>query len=62
VAEYSRLTGADAEGTLERLKALRCELLNPTIAEHRGRIVKTSGDGLRGFSFVLASWPAGNLG
>jgi len=37
VAGYSRLTGADAEGTLERLKALRRELLDPTIAEHRGR-------------------------
>jgi adenylate cyclase len=54
--------GADEEGTFERLKALRRELLDPTIAEHRGRIVKTTGDGLRGFSFVLASWPAGNLG
>jgi hypothetical protein len=46
VAGYSRLMGADEEGTLERLKALRCELLDPTIAEHRGRIVKTTGDGL----------------
>jgi adenylate cyclase len=62
VAGYSRLMGADAEGTLERPKALRRELVDPKIAEHRGRIVKTTGDGLRGFSFVLASWPAGNLG
>jgi TolB-like protein/class 3 adenylate cyclase len=46
VAGYSRLTGADEEGTLERLKALRRELLDPKIAEHRGRIVKTTGDGL----------------
>jgi TolB-like protein/class 3 adenylate cyclase len=46
VAGYSRLMGADEEGTLERLKALRRELLDPTIAEHRGRIVKTTGDGL----------------
>ena len=38
--------GADEEGTLERLKALRCELVDPKIAEHRGRIVKTTGDGL----------------
>jgi TolB-like protein/Flp pilus assembly protein TadD len=38
--------GADEEGTLERLKALRHELLDPKIAEHRGRIVKTTGDGL----------------
>ena len=46
VAGYSRLMGADEEGTLERLKALRRELLDPKIAEHRGRLVKTTGDGL----------------
>jgi class 3 adenylate cyclase len=46
VAGYSRLMGADEEGMLERLKALRRELLDPKIAEHRGRIVKTTGDGL----------------
>jgi adenylate cyclase len=46
VAGYSRLMGADEEGTLERLQALRRELLDPRIAEHRGRIVKTTGDGL----------------
>jgi adenylate cyclase len=46
VAGYSRLMGADEEGTLERLKALRRELLDPKIAEHHGRIVKTTGDGL----------------
>jgi TolB-like protein/class 3 adenylate cyclase len=46
VAGYSRLMGADEEGTLERLKALRRELLDPKTAEHHGRIVKTSGDGL----------------
>jgi TolB-like protein/Tfp pilus assembly protein PilF len=46
VAGYSRLMGADEEGTLERLKALRRELLDPQIAEHHGRIVKTTGDGL----------------
>src|SRR5580693_6557410 len=45
VAGFSRLMGADEEGTLGRLKALRRELLDPTIAEHRGRIVKTTGDG-----------------
>src|SRR5947209_15707416 len=45
VAGYSRLMGADEEGTLERLKALRRELLDPKIAEHHGRIVKTTGDG-----------------
>jgi class 3 adenylate cyclase len=36
VAGYSRLMGADEEGTLERLKALRRELVDPKIAEHRG--------------------------
>src|SRR5438132_1199484 len=46
VAGYSRLMGADEEGTLERLKALRRELLDPKIAEHKGRIIKTTGDGL----------------
>src|SRR5262249_26997597 len=46
VAAYSRLMGADEEGTLERLKALRRELLDPKIAEHKGRIVKTTGDGM----------------
>jgi adenylate cyclase len=46
VAGYSRLMEADEEGTLERLKALRRELLDPKIAEHHGRIVKTTGDGL----------------
>src|SRR6201993_1118590 len=46
VAGYSRLMGADEEGTLERLKALRRELADPKIKEHRGRVVKTTGDGL----------------
>src|SRR5260370_35812307 len=46
VAGYSRLMGADEEGTLERLKTLSHELLDPKIAEHHGRIVKTTGDGL----------------
>jgi TolB-like protein len=46
VAGYSRLMGADEEGTLERLKALRRDLVDPKIAEHGGRIVKTTGDGL----------------
>jgi adenylate cyclase len=46
VAGYSRLIGADEEGTLARLKAYRRELIDPKIAEHRGRIVKTTGDGL----------------
>ena len=46
VAGYSRLIGADEEGTLGRLKALRAEVIDPKIAGHRGRIVKTTGDGL----------------
>ena len=46
VAGYSRLMGADEEGTLARLKALRAELIDPAIAAHHGRIVKTTGDGL----------------
>jgi adenylate cyclase len=46
VAGYSRLMGADEEGTLERLKALRRELVDPKIAQHHGRIVKTTGDGM----------------
>jgi adenylate cyclase len=46
VAGYSRLMGADEEGTLAALRAVRRELGDPKIAEHRGRIVKTTGDGL----------------
>jgi adenylate cyclase len=46
VVGYSRLIGADEEGTLARLKAHRAEVLDPKIALHRGRIVKTTGDGL----------------
>jgi TolB-like protein len=45
VAGYSRLMGVDEEGTLAALKAHRRELIEPKIAEHRGRIVKTTGDG-----------------
>jgi adenylate cyclase len=45
VAGYSRLMGADEEGTHERLKAHLQELVNPKIGEHRGRIVKNTGDG-----------------
>jgi len=46
VAAYSRLMETDEEGTLERLKAHRRQLLDPKISEHRGRIVKTTGDGM----------------
>src|SRR5215468_8264139 len=45
VAGYSRLIGADEEGTLERLRAIRAELIDPSIAAHNGRTVKTTGDG-----------------
>src|SRR3979409_1847198 len=46
VAGYSRLMGSNEEGTLARLKAVRKALVDPTIASHRGRIVKTTGDGM----------------
>jgi adenylate cyclase len=46
VAGYSRLMGEDEEGTLARLKSCRQVLVDPKIAEHRGRIVKTTGDGM----------------
>ena len=46
VAGYSRLTEADEEGTVAALKSHRRELIAPKVAEHRGRIVKTTGDGL----------------
>ena len=46
VASYSRLMGADESGTLQALKAIRAELIDPTIAAHSGRLVKTTGDGL----------------
>jgi adenylate cyclase len=52
VAGYSRLMGADEEGTHECLKAHLRELVEPKIAEHRGRIVKNTGDGL------LAEFPS----
>jgi len=45
VAGYSRLMGADEEGTHERLRSHLRELIEPKIAEHRGRIVKNTGDG-----------------
>jgi adenylate cyclase len=45
VVGYSRLMAADEEGTLTRLRGLRAELIDPTIASHHGRIVKLMGDG-----------------
>jgi class 3 adenylate cyclase len=52
VAGYSRLMGADEEGTHERLQALRREFVEPKIGEHSGRVVKNTGDGL------LAEFPS----
>src|SRR5215469_2637876 len=52
VAGYSRLMGTDEEGTHERLQGHLRELVNPKIGEHRGRIVKNTGDGL------LAEFPS----
>src|SRR5215468_1834045 len=52
VAGYSRLMGADEEGTHERLKAHLRELIEPEIGEHRGRVVKNTGDGF------LAEFPS----
>ena len=46
VVGYSRLVGADEEGTLARMRGLRDELVTPTISAYRGRIVKTAGDGI----------------
>src|SRR6478736_8022692 len=46
VAGYSRLMGADEVGTLSGLKAVRREIVDPAIAAHKGRIVKTTGDGM----------------
>src|SRR5258708_12045585 len=46
VAGYSRLMGRDEERTLANLKSFRKTLVDPTIAAHRGRIVKTTGDGM----------------
>jgi class 3 adenylate cyclase len=46
VAGYSKLAGADEERTLARLRALRSDLIDPTITLHRGRVVKRTGDGV----------------
>ena len=52
VVGYSRLMGADEEGTLARMKKLRADVIDPKIAEYRGRIFKTTGDG------ILAEFPS----
>src|SRR6202048_2562326 len=46
VVGYSRLVGVDEEGTLKRLRVLRREVVDPMIKEHRGRIVRITGDGI----------------
>jgi adenylate cyclase len=46
VAGYSGLIGAGEEGTLNRLRSIRAEVIDPKIAAHHGRLVKTTGDGL----------------
>src|SRR5690242_10668533 len=46
VAGYSRLVGIDEEGTLARLRSLRLDLIDPAIATNRGRVIKTTGDGI----------------
>ena len=46
VVGFSRLAGADEEGTLARLRTLRMDLLDPTVALHNGRVVKRTGDGV----------------
>ena len=45
VVGYSRLTAEDEEGTIDRLRRLRSEIVEPAIVRHRGRLVKTLGDG-----------------
>src|ERR1051325_8461228 len=46
IAGYAPLSGADEEGTLNRIRSIRAEVIDPAIATHRGRLVKTTGDGL----------------
>ena len=46
VVGYGRLAGADEDRTLARLRALRSDLIDPTIAVHHGRVVKRTGDGI----------------
>ena len=59
VAGYSRLMGEDEEGTLAALTAHRVELIEPAIAEHGGRLVKTTGDGLLAEFAGVPSTPCG---
>ena len=56
VAGYSRLMGEDEEGTLASLTAHLTEVIEPCIAEHRGRVVKTTRDGILAFDQRTALW------
>jgi adenylate cyclase len=56
LAGYSRLIGIDEEGTLAALRTLRRELIDPGIAAHHGRVVKTTGDGLLVEFASVATW------
>ena len=56
VAGYSRLMGVEEEGTHERLQAHFRELVNPKVGEHRGRIVKNTGDGFDTVRVVLGAF------
>ena len=57
VVGYSRLAGSDEDRTLARLRALRSDLIDPTIAVHNGRVVKRTGDGNALSSFGASSMP-----
>ena len=52
VVGYTRMMGADEAGTLDALKAMRAEVVDPKVAEHQGRVVKLTGDG------VLVEFPS----
>src|SRR5215470_17156191 len=54
VAGYSRLIGSDEGGTLARLRTIRAEVIDPATTAHNGRLVKTTGDGLRSASEIQA--------
>jgi class 3 adenylate cyclase len=66
VASSCRLIAIDEEGTLAQLKALIKTLLDPKITDHRGRIVKNTGDGIQFFmawrAFDLSQWRAASEG
>jgi class 3 adenylate cyclase len=62
IADYSRLIETREEGAFGRLKALRAEMIDPTIAGHHGRIVKTTGDSdLAEFASVIDATPGLDL-